>query len=205
MHNIGQAVEKAEEGVLQISNKTISFQPNQNQSENFQTQIHSNNNWEYKEQIGVSDQLYIFGGGHVGLALSQIFSMLDFHISIFDDREFLNTLNDNQYANVKKIINYENIEDIVPEGMNTYVVVMTAAHKHDEMVVHQLISKKVKYLGMMGSKKKVKTIFDKFHAQGIDSRLTARIDAPIGLKIGSETPAEIAISIAAKIISVRHQ
>lgn len=202
---IAKAVGNNEAGILVLSDNQIQFNSSMQAENRFELDLQSNEKWEYREQLGMQDQLFIFGGGHVGLTLSQIFSMLDFHVSIFDDRDNLNTFEDNQYANLKKIINYNNIGHLVPEGTNTYVVVMTTAHKNDEVVVRQLLSKKIKYLGMMGSKKKVKTIFNKFHSEGIDPDLTVKIDAPIGLNIGSETPAEIAISIAAKIISVRHE
>lgn len=205
IQEISIAVENNKAGLLSLSDKQLNFENNKKFENSFELNFQSHDKWEYREELGRVDQLFIFGGGHVGLALSQIFSMLNFHISIFDDRVNLNTFDDNQYANAKKIIDYENVAKLVPEGVNTYAVVMTTAHKHDEVVVRQLVSKNIKYLGMIGSKKKVKTIFDKLHAEDIDPNLTAKIDAPIGLKIGSETPAEIAVSIAAKIISVKHE
>lgn len=203
VQDITVSIEQDEPGVFLISNKQFRFNKGEILSGEKQDQTQTIEDWNYTEQTGLPDRLFIFGAGHVGLALSQIFRTLDFRITIFDNREGLNTFEDNHFANVKKIINYKNIGQLIPEGENIYVVVMTFAHKNDEMIIHQLAAMKTKYLGMMGSTKKVKTIFDNLRKKGVSQKLLDKIDAPIGLEIASETPAEIAISIAAKIISVR--
>jgi xanthine dehydrogenase accessory factor len=92
----------------------------------------------------------------------------------------------------------------VPEGFNVYAVIVTFSHKSDQMVLKQLLGKKIKYLGMMGSEMKVKTIFGKLREEGILQEQLDRVFAPIGLNIHSESPEEVAISIAAQIISVKN-
>ena len=150
------------------------------------------------------DTLYVFGGGHVGLALSKIFSNLNFKTVLFDNRSELNTFNENRFANEKHIVDYRSVADLVPEGFNVYVVIVTFAHKSDEQVLEQMLPKNVKYLGAMGSDKKIKTIFDHLTEKGYTKEQLSKVHAPIGLPINSETPAEIAISIAAEIIAVKN-
>ncbi len=197
------SIEENEPGLLWISNNQFCFDKGKMLQNKNQTQIQTEENWEYIEQLGLPDHLYIFGAGHVGLALSRVFNIMDFQVTIFDNREGLNTFEENSFADNKKIIDFKNIKNLIPEGDNIYVVVMTFAHKNDEIIIRQLLSKKLKYLGMMGSAMKVKTIFDTLRKEGFKQSLLDKIDAPIGLEIDSETPAEIAVSIAAKIISVR--
>jgi xanthine dehydrogenase accessory factor len=199
VREIEVSIEENKPGVLRISREEFLFNKGEMFSVENQTQVQ----WEYTEQLGLPNRLFIFGAGHVGLALSQLFSTLDFQITVFDNRKGLNTFEDNHFADVKKIVDFKNIESLIPEGGNIYVAVMTFAHKNDEMIVRQLASKDIQYLGMMGSEMKVKTIFDNLKNEGVPQKLLDKIDAPIGLEIGSETPAEIAVSIAAKIISVR--
>jgi xanthine dehydrogenase accessory factor len=81
---------------------------------------------------------------------------------------------------------------------------MTFNHKGDEIVLRQLIVKNIRYLGMMGSKIKVKTLFNNLLQEGFSSEQIAKVHSPIGLSINSLTPAEIAVSIAAEIISVKN-
>ena len=196
------SVEQNIPGVLRISSDHLLFDKGTIlTTEN--NQIQTGEQWKFTEQLGLPDHLYIFGAGHVGLALSQIFSILDFQVTIFDNRQGLNTFEENIFADHKKIIDYQKIEKLIPEGENIYVVVMSFTHKNDELIIRQLLPKKLKYLGMMGSTMKVKTIFDTLQKEGFHQSQLDKIDAPIGLEIGSETPTEIAISIAAKIISVR--
>jgi xanthine dehydrogenase accessory factor len=199
VREIEVSIEENKPGVLRISREEFRF----NKGEMLSTETQTQEQWAYTEQLGLPNRLFIFGAGHVGLALSQLFSTLDFQITVFDNRKGLNTFEDNHFADVKKIVDFKNIESLIPEGGNIYVAVMTFAHKNDEMIVRQLASKDIQYLGMMGSEMKVKTIFDNLKSEGVSQKLLDRIDAPIGLEIGSETPAEIAVSIAAKIISVR--
>ena len=203
IQEIVTSVTENKPGVLQISKERLQFEARQLLSIENQLQTQAVEQWKYAEQLGLPDHLYIFGSGHVGLALSRIFSVLDFQVTIFDNREGLNTFEENIFTDHKKIIDFNKIENLIPEGENIYVVVMTFTHKNDELIIRQLLPKKIKYLGMMGSTMKVKTIFDTLRKEGFQQSLLDKIDAPIGLEIGSETPAEIAVSIAAKIISVR--
>jgi xanthine dehydrogenase accessory factor len=162
--------------------------------------------WGYAEKLGFKQNLYIVGGGHCALALSEIMSKMDFHISLFDDRPSLNTLEKNTFAHSKTIIeSYEKIGEFIQSDENSYVVVMTLGYKFDEIVIRQLFDKNFKYFGVLGSKAKMKTLLKSLENEGFDKNRLAKIRTPIGLPINSHTPEEIAISIAAEIIQVKNK
>ncbi len=160
--------------------------------------------WIYKEKLDRKSKLYIIGGGHVGLAVAKVFSLLDFHISVFDSRTGLNTFNQNNFADEKFIIDYDYISELIPEDENTFVLILTHGYHTDRQILSKLLNKKYRYIGMLGSKSKVKQTFKNLQKMGFSTESLSKVDAPIGLAIGSKTPEEIAISIAAKIISIRN-
>lgn len=159
----------------------------------------------YQEKVGCIHNLFIIGGGHCALALSELMSRLGFRISIFDDRPELNTLEKNRFANEITVIDsYENITGHVPSGDDNYVVVMTIGYKFDEIVIRNLFDKDFKYFGVLGSKAKMKTLLSTLENEGFDKGRLSKIHTPIGLPINSRTPEEIAVSVAAEIISVKN-
>ena len=165
----------------------------------------SETEFTYTERLGKKYELYIIGGGHCALALSEMMSRLDFRITIFDDRADLNTIEKNRFADEIRIIeSYENIGDLVTEGPDVYVVIMTIGYASDEVAIHGLVDKDIKYLGVLGSSAKMKVLLKSLEKEGIDARLLSRIHTPIGLPINSHSPEEIAVSIAAEIISVKN-
>jgi xanthine dehydrogenase accessory factor len=165
----------------------------------------TDNDFRYTETLGFPNHLYIVGGGHCALALSELMSKMDFHISLFDDRPELNTIEKNLFAHVMKIVDtYERIGDHIPSGESAYVVVMTLGYKTDEVVVRGLIDKEFKYFGVLGSKAKMAAMLGKLKAEGIPEAKIDRIRTPIGLPINSRSPEEIAVSIAAEIIAVKN-
>jgi len=191
-------------GALNINQNSLSFKENMTLENPINFQFNDENNWEYNEQIGLKPTLYIFGAGHVSLPLSQIFRVLDFKVIVLDDRKNLSTFENNNFAHQKHIIDYKNIGDFVEEGKSSFAVIMTVAHKSDAAVLKQLVRKDLKYLGMIGSKNKVKNIYESLMNDGISEAELAKVDSPIGLSINSKTTAEIAISIAAKVIEVKN-
>ncbi|MEP6787321.1 MAG: XdhC family protein [Acidobacteriota bacterium] len=159
----------------------------------------------YQERLGPKNDLYIVGGGHCALALSELMSKMDFHIRIFDDRPDLNTIDKNRFADEITIIeSYENMGETIPDGSNVYVVVMTLGYRSDEMVIRSLLNKDLKYFGVLGSKAKMKTLLGALAKEGVSTKNLQRIHAPIGIPIKSHTPEEIAVSIAAEIIAVKN-
>jgi len=202
--SILDALEGQKKGAMELSENGLLYKEDLILSQHIESKLISASQWSFKEQIGFPDSLFIFGGGHVGLALSRLFSQLDFHVSIFDNRHDLSTLLENQSVHNKQTVDYSKVESLVPDGNNIYVVIMTSAHKSDEQVLKQLLGKNIRYLGMMGSAQKVKTIFEHFQQEGIKEEQLQKVYAPIGLLINSESPAEIAVSIAAQIIAVKN-
>ena len=139
------------------------------------------------------------------MALSELVSKMDFHISLFDDRLNLNTLTKNEFIHEKRIIeSYEKIDEFVSSGANNYVVVMTVGYKTDETVIRKLLDKHFKYFGVLGSRAKMATLLKNLRKEGFAAERLAKIHTPIGLEINSQTPEEIAISIAAEIIAVKN-
>lgn len=197
-------IENQTEAILKITKEIIQISENNNLIEKYSFNYLDENNFEYKEKLGVNDTLYIIGGGHVGLAVSKVFSNLNFYIVIIDHRKDVATLKENSFVNETIITYYDKVCDIIKEGDNSYVVIVSSQHIGDETALKSIIRKKVKYVGMMGSKKKIKTIFDNLIESGIDKKVLDKVHSPIGLEIGAETPDEIAISIAAEVIKVKY-
>lgn len=202
--NILSALDEAKDGMIHYNQDGFVFNPGEKNRHKHQNPVTSPNEWIFSESIGKMKQLYIFGAGHVGLALSDIASKLGFTIHIFDNRENINTMTVNEYAQFKKVIDYAHSVELVPDGDHIYVVIMTFAHQSDEIVLRQFLGKNIKYLGMMGSHKKVETIFKNLENEGFERHDLNNIHAPIGIEIPSQTPYEIAISIVAEMISAKN-
>jgi len=160
----------------------------------------------YQEMLDQRDELIIIGGGHCALALSELAARLDFRIGIYDDRPELNTIAKNEFADAVTIIDsYESIGERLPSGDDVYVVVMTLGYASDAVVIRQLIDHEFRYFGVLGSKAKMATLMKELRDEGIDADRLSRIHTPIGLPINSRTPDEIAVSIAAEMISIRNR
>lgn len=157
----------------------------------------------YRFHAHVSPRLLIAGGGHVGLALARLASQLDFHITVIDDRA--------DFANPERFpppmesiaADIEAALRRLPVDPHTYVVIVTRGHRHDQAALSAVIDSPARYIGMIGSRRKVQLIFDALRAEGVSEECIARVHAPIGVPIGSVTVPEIAISIAAQLIAER--
>lgn len=163
------------------------------------------NNFAYSELLGAKNTLYIVGGGHCALALSELMSKLDFRIVLFDDRHDLNTIQKNHFANdISTVGDYAAVGQRIPDRDDIYVVVMTVGYASDKVVIKQLCERDLKYFGVLGSKAKMATLMKELKGEGIPAEQLARIRAPIGIPINSRTPEEIAVSIAAEIIAMKN-
>jgi xanthine dehydrogenase accessory factor len=190
-------------GVLTLSPEGLFFSVDEKLNKAVRTSIIDETDWEYKQLIGYKNRICIIGAGHVGLALSKLMKDLDFIVEVFDDRKDLNTFNDNIYADKKHLVDYKNIDEVVPQGESVYVVIMTFAHKSDEDVLQKLIGKNYKYLGLMGSKAKVAKLYENIGYNPSEDG-APKVYSPVGIPIKSKTPMEIAVSIAAEIISIKN-
>jgi len=160
--------------------------------------------WEYRENIGLPLIAFIAGGGHVGLAVSRIMKSIGFYVIVFDHREDVFTIEQNEYADEIIITKYEEIGNHIIEGERSYIMIVTPMHAGDKDTLKSVIKKNVKYIGLMGSKRKIKSIFDTLRNDGVDEKLFERVHTPIGIEIEAESPEEIAISIAAEVIKIKN-
>lgn len=156
------------------------------------------------ECLHAREQLIICGGGHVAHPLAKIGAMLDFDVTVLDDRaEFANA---ERYPEAKEIIcaPYDDAMRAVPYGDNCYFVIVTPGHAADRQCLEWVLDvNRFGYLGMIGSRKKTELVMAELTRQGRAPELLKRIHAPIGLRIGAQTPAEIALCIAAELVQVR--
>lgn len=206
IRKIVRALETHQSATLEISNCKLQIAFNQSDEFDFQFGRQEKNDFLFREKLGCKNKLYIIGGGHCALALSELMSKMDFHISLFDDRADLNTLAKNQFAHEKTIVeSYENIGEFIESGKNVYVVVMTLGYEFDEMVIRKLVDNNFNYFGVLGSRAKMKALLRNLEKDDFDKQKLAQIRTPIGLPIGSRTPEEIAVSIAAEIIAVKNK
>lgn len=152
-------------------------------------------------------QLIIVGAGHVAQPLAQLGKLCDFTVTVLDDRpQFANRQRFPQADEVLALPLRETMRRWAAEGrldLDTYIVLVTRGHQHDIDCLLELLDTPLGYIGMIGSQRRVRTVFDLLSAEmGIPSEKFDRVYAPIGLAIGARTPAEIAICIMAEIINV---
>jgi len=147
-------------------------------------------------------RVIILGGGHVAIALSKILSFLSIPYVVCDDRKDL--ANKENFPDAIKILNILPYNFFKSEKVNSndYIVIVTRGHKFDKECLIQAIKTNASYIGMIGSVAKVKEIYKNLSKKGIDVSKDKRVFSPIGINTGGKTPSEIAISIAAEILSV---
>ncbi len=162
------------------------------------------NQWECFEKAGYKNFAYIFGAGHVGFELSRVLHSLDFHISIFDDRKNFPFLENNFFAHEKHNISYTKVGKYVKDSQYSYNFVVTTGYISDKESIKQIVSKQSRYIGLMGTQRKIKKIFNECVKEGVNKNLLKKVKAPIGLDINSNTPEEIAVSIAAEVIKIKN-
>jgi xanthine dehydrogenase accessory factor len=147
--------------------------------------------------------LFICGGGHIGLALDKIGRLLGYKITVIDDRpEYVSA---ERFPEAQRIIieNYRDSFAKLNVNRSGYIVIVTHGHKGDEDALAGALSTRARYVGMIGSKKKNESVFSHLREKGFTKEQLSKVHAPIGIEIHGQTPEEIAISIIAEIISVR--
>jgi xanthine dehydrogenase accessory factor len=154
------------------------------------------------EPILPQPMLYIFGGGHISGATARVAHMAGFAIGIVDDRE--------QYANVERFpmasaihTSYEDAFEKIKPSASTYLLIVTRGHKDDMRVLAWAVRTGARYIGMIGSRRKVISVYQALEKEGFTEREFELVHAPVGLEIGALTPEEIAVSISAELIAVR--
>lgn len=158
----------------------------------------------YFEPVIEAPRLLIFGAGHVAQPLAQIGRMVDFKVTVIDDRQDL--VSRKRYPQADKLVcaDFDDYLQKLQIKENDYLVIITRGHQHDYEVLREVIASQARYIGMIGSSRKVKMLFNQLREEeGISQELIDKVYAPIGVDIASETPAEIAVSIIAEVISIR--
>jgi xanthine dehydrogenase accessory factor len=198
-----QSLAAGQPGILTLTARSLSFSATRQRHHRFQF-LQTGGRWRFTERVPAPDTIYIIGGGHVGLALSRVMGTLDFRIVVLDERADVNTFTRNRFAHERRVVNFSEVGKVIPTGARSYAVIMTPGHRADAAALHQLVRKRLAYLGVLGSARKARELLDQLRAEGCPPAHFARVRTPVGLPIASHTPAEIAISIAAQIIQVRN-
>ncbi len=152
-----------------------------------------------------SSLLYVFGAGHISQYLSKAAAMIDFNVVVVDDRaDFANA---EKFPEACQIIvdDFARAVDGLSFFGSEYVAIVTRGHKHDAVVLEEVLKKPVRYVGMIGSRRKSALIFDHLRRKGVDEQTLKSVYAPIGVAINAQTPQEIAISIVAQLIAVKRK
>lgn len=150
-------------------------------------------------------RLFILGAGPVGVQLSQLAVQLDFEVTVIDERASL--MSAERFPTGVQLV-CGDFDALLPELVTTpddFVAIVTQVWQRDARALQLLVERPLAYLGLIGCQRKLGEILPQLAAAGASSAALARLKAPIGLKIGSKTPAEIAVSIAAELIAVRRQ
>ncbi len=155
------------------------------------------------EPLVPSPQLLIFGAGHIGACIAQVGKMLDFSVTVVDNRPDFANKERLPWADTIIAEDYSTAIDKAGFNDRTYAVILTHKHAHDYEVLECCLNKTWAYLGMIGSRAKVAKVFDQLRSKGVSDEIIQKIHSPVGIKIGATTPAEIAISILAEIIQER--
>jgi xanthine dehydrogenase accessory factor len=159
----------------------------------------------YIEPVVPSPHVFIFGGGHVSQYLARMSNLVGFQITVVDDRP--------QFANPER---FPDVQEVIAEefalalprlkvNKSSYLVIVTRGHAYDQEVLEWAVTTDARYIGMIGSKRKIQMVYGNLEARGISPEKIKRVHAPIGLSIGAVTPEEIAVSIVAEMIQERRK
>jgi xanthine dehydrogenase accessory factor len=156
----------------------------------------------FVEPILPQPMLYLFGGGHVSMAVAKTASSAGFGIGIVDDREAFANLQ--RFPMAQEVLtSYDEAFTKIQPNTSTYLVIVTRGHKEDMRVLAWAVRTPARYIGMIGSKRKVISVYKALEKEGYRPEEFERVYAPMGLEIGALSPEEIAISIAAELVAVR--
>lgn len=157
----------------------------------------------FVETVAPDPDLFLFGAGHVSRAVAHVAKMVGFRVTVIDDRaEFANR---ERFADADKILvaPFDGIMARLALTRNSYLVIVTRGHAHDYNVLRDALTTQTAYIGMIGSRTKRRTVYDRLLEEGAEWEALSAVHAPIGLEIGAGTPEEIAVSIVAELIKVR--
>lgn len=160
----------------------------------------------FMEVIRRPPRLVIVGGGHCAMALARAASLLDFRILLLEDRPDYARPERFEGCRMEAVLYAgEDFSDLPATEPDDFVVLVSRAHHTDRAALHKLLEQSPRYLGMIGSQRRVETVFAELREKGVRAESLQRVHAPIGVELGAETPEEIAVSILAEIVRVRRR
>ena len=147
--------------------------------------------------------LIVFGGGHIAKPLVEFASKVGFSITVIDDRPYF--ANSTRFPEAEKVIceNFQKSFNLIEFKKSDFVVIITRGHRHDKLVLSNVINNNLSYVGMIGSRRRVKGMMEELLSEGYSQEDLDKVNTPIGLDIGAITPEEIAISIVAQLINFK--
>ena len=157
----------------------------------------------FLESIVPAPRLYLFGGGHVSLQIAGIAKASGFQIAVVDDRPMFANQERFPEADETHVLDLEHCFEHLDIDEQSYLVAVTRGHQHDKPVIEQAVRTNAKYIGMIGSRRKIALMWRQLEAKGIPRSRLDEVHAPIGLDIGADNPEEIAVSVVAELIAVR--
>ena len=156
------------------------------------------------EPVFIPATVFLFGAGHVSQQVAVLTRMVDFRTMVLDDRvEFANAERFEIADEIRVLRDFEHGFEGLDIDRDSYLVIVTRGHSHDQTVLSQALRTQAGYIGMIGSKQKRNTIYKALLDEGFSEEDLNRVHSPIGLSIGAESPQEIAVSIVAELIAVR--
>ena len=145
-------------------------------------------------------RLIVFGGGHIAKPLVEFASKVGFTITVIDDRPYF--ANSTRFPEAERVIceDFQKSFSLIKFKKSDFVVIITRGHRHDKLVLSNVINNNLSYVGMIGSRRRVKGMMEELISEGYSQEALNKVNTPIGLDIGAITPEEIAISIVAELI-----
>ena len=155
------------------------------------------------ERVAPVERLIVFGGGHVASPTARVAAMLGFRVTVVDERP--EWANRERFPDAAEVVN-EQFRDFLDRAVLTgrdYLLIVTRGHEHDQAILERVAGAPVRWLGMIGSQRKVALALKRLEAKGVDAGAISRVCAPVGVDIGAVTPEEIAVSVAAELVRAR--
>jgi len=205
--NINSKIILSDNEIIYSNNHNINWKPViQAIPENKKSQLISLDDEKiYIEFLRKANNVVVCGAGHISISIIKMCKLLDLPVTVIDDRI---TFTDNAVREGADNVVCEAFEKALDkiEGDNgTYFIIVTRGHRYDQICLQKIIEKENAYIGMIGSRLRVKKVLDYLEEQGISREKLNRVYTPIGLYIGAETPAEIAVAIMAQVIEVKNK
>ena len=204
---IVQNLTEGQSAILSISPEGMSLHKQELENHDSQYSFtQSDDHWCYQEQLKNYNRIAILGGGHCSLALSRVMKNLGYDVFVFETRGNISTLGENNFADTTNILDdFKDAASQLSLPENTQVVVMTTDVPNDVRGLLGLLDFPFPFIGVMGSVNKISEIKKRLHAKNISDQQFSRIVAPVGLAMVSNTPEEIAISVAAQLLQLRNE